>query len=254
MNFIIPMAGRGSRFRNAGFVLPKFLIPVCGRTLLEWSLLSLPLDLADRVTFVGLAEDNNEGELEKRIRDSFPLSTAQISFCWLKQVTNGQATTVLRGLEGLDEGKPLLIYNIDTTFLDFGLSARLQDDEWYGLLGSFSSQAPNLSYAALDDSGRVCRVEEKNVISEHALNGLYVFRSGTLFREAYEALSIQILETKGEIFVAPLYEHLLQQGMEIELSASDETHPLGTPEELRLFKEHGSSYREKFSAHSKETF
>lgn len=45
MNFIIPMAGKGERFKNAGFELPKMLIEAHGKTLLEWSVDSLPLDL-----------------------------------------------------------------------------------------------------------------------------------------------------------------------------------------------------------------
>ena len=45
MNFVIPMAGRGERFKKAGFSLPKMLIESHGKTLLEWSVDSLPLEL-----------------------------------------------------------------------------------------------------------------------------------------------------------------------------------------------------------------
>ena len=246
MNFIIPMAGRGSRFRREGFVLPKFLIPCAGRTLLEWSLQSLPLDLATQVVFVGLAADNDHGKLEEEIRNSLPALASKLSFTWLEEVTNGQATTVCAGITDLSETEPLVIYNIDTTFLDVGLRNRLQESDWQGLLGSFSSQASNLSYAALDASGQVCRVVEKEVISSYALNGLYAFRSVALFREAYQALGSEILNEKGEIFVAPLYEYLLQKELSIVLSESEETHPLGTPVELRRFEEIAVDYGARF--------
>src|SRR2546427_23994 len=41
INIIIPMAGDGARFAREGYVLPKFKIPVRGRSLFHWALLSL---------------------------------------------------------------------------------------------------------------------------------------------------------------------------------------------------------------------
>ena len=35
LNIVIPMAGRGSRFADAGYQLPKPLIDVCGRLMTE---------------------------------------------------------------------------------------------------------------------------------------------------------------------------------------------------------------------------
>ena len=45
MNFLITMAGEGRRFREAGFTVPKMLIEAKGKTLLEWSIDSLPLKI-----------------------------------------------------------------------------------------------------------------------------------------------------------------------------------------------------------------
>ena len=85
------------------------------------------------------------------------------------------------------------------------------------------------------------------MISEYALNGLYVFRSVDLFRDAYITLGKKILASKGEIFVAPLYEYLLKKGQKVVLSQSEETYPLGTPEELKAFEEKVDDYQRKFS-------
>ena len=242
MIFVIPMAGRGSRFKEAGFEKPKFMLSVCGRTLLEWSLKSLPLELASEVVFVGLSEENKALDLEKTVRSLSGIPDEILTFRWLDEVTNGQATTVLEGLHGIADELPLVIFNIDTTFIDSNISTALQEGDWDGLLGSFASQTPNLSYAALDEQGRVVRVVEKEVISSHALNGLYAFRSVALFRQCYQNLKDEVLSKKGEVYVAPLYQHLLSQEKFVKLSITEETYPLGTPHELRHFEENSDGY------------
>jgi 2-C-methyl-D-erythritol 4-phosphate cytidylyltransferase len=68
MNFVIPMAGHGRRFIEAGYALPKFLLQAHGKTLLEWSVDSLPLELATRTIFVMLREHDAAHQMEARIR------------------------------------------------------------------------------------------------------------------------------------------------------------------------------------------
>ena len=50
------MAGRGQRFVDAGYTVPKPMIPVLGRPMYAWAVESLPLALASRLVFVCLAE------------------------------------------------------------------------------------------------------------------------------------------------------------------------------------------------------
>jgi len=115
MNFIIPMAGHGARFTQAGYRLPKMLLEAHGKTLLEWSLNSLPLNLADVVVFVGLREHENKFFLEKTIRSLYPQLNSK--FIFLDQVTRGQAETTYLALHYCNESEPIVIFNIDTFFL-----------------------------------------------------------------------------------------------------------------------------------------
>ena len=52
MNIVIPMAGAGSRFSNAGFKTPKPLIDVQGKPMYQWATNSLPLEYASRLIFI----------------------------------------------------------------------------------------------------------------------------------------------------------------------------------------------------------
>ena len=68
MNFIIPMAGRGQRFIDDGYKIPKYLIKVKNKTLLQWSIDSLPLDLATKILFIILQEHEDEYNISSFIR------------------------------------------------------------------------------------------------------------------------------------------------------------------------------------------
>ena len=41
MTIVITMAGLGSRFKKAGYTVPKYMIEAHGKTLFEWSMESL---------------------------------------------------------------------------------------------------------------------------------------------------------------------------------------------------------------------
>lgn len=233
MNFVIPMAGLGSRFSELGYALPKPLLPAHGKTLLEWSVDSLPLDLATRLIFVGLKVHRDTFSLEDMIRNIYP--DQPLEFLWLEHTTRGQAETVALAAPLMDLTKGLLIFNIDTAFRSFGLRELLLDDRHSGLLGAFESNEPRFSFAHLDEQGYVDEVREKIVISSHALTGLYHFSSTQDFLEvAHDAIAANERE-KGEFYVAPLYNRLIARGARFVLDTCEQHWILGTPLEYDLF-------------------
>ena len=68
MNFVIPMAGQGKRFVKVGYNLPKMLIKVKGKTLLQWSVDSLPLNLCTNLIFIGLEEHEKKYQISNKIK------------------------------------------------------------------------------------------------------------------------------------------------------------------------------------------
>ena len=233
MNFVIPMAGAGRRFAEAGYTLPKPLLPAHGRTLLEWSVDSLPLQLATRLVFVGLEEHRTAHGLGDFISERY--AKYRPAFLWLPATTRGQSETVLVAADLLDHTVPLVIFNIDTAFEAPGLDEVLTNPEIDGVLGSFDSGEPRFSFARLDEAGRVTEVREKVAISRHALTGLYHFRSTPDFmRIAGEAISAGRTEA-GEYYVAPLYNQLLREGKRLAVHPCRGHWILGTPAEYQQF-------------------
>jgi NDP-sugar pyrophosphorylase family protein len=233
MNFVIPMAGLGSRFVEAGYQVPKPLLPAHGKTLLEWSVDSLPLELATRLVFVGLKEHREKFDLETVIRSLYQIYNPQ--FHWLDHSTGGQAETVFLAAPLLDHEAGLLIFNVDTAFRSSVLAELLQNPRHDGVLGTFVSEEPRFSFASIDEVGRVIEVREKIVISSHALTGLYYFSSTSAFLDiAKQAIDADERE-KGEFYVAPLYNRLIERGDQFVLAPSDAHWILGTPTEYEAF-------------------
>lgn len=235
MNFVIPMAGYGKRFLDSGYNLPKMLIEVHGKTLLQWSIDSLPLGLCTNLVFIGLEEHEQKYRISARIKLLYG-SMPSLQFTFLEKPTRGQAETVLKAESLLFIEAPILIFNIDTYFRSSNLEKNLVRMDIDGVLGAFSDSSERYSYAALDRSGKVSRVAEKEAISTNALTGLYHFSQTADYLDIAKSAIINNETTKGEFYVAPLYNKLIEKGRKFILDLVDEQYILGTPEELLIFE------------------
>ena len=91
LQIVVPMAGRGSRFANAGYAAPKPLISVGRRPMIQWVIENIRPQRAHHFTFICLAE-----HLEK-----FPEVPAELkricpgcNIVAVRAVTEGAACTV----------------------------------------------------------------------------------------------------------------------------------------------------------------
>ncbi len=234
MNIIITMAGAGSRFRDAGYDLPKYRIEAHGRTLLEWSLMSLKDYLlhAGRVVFLVRAEDRSAGFIDETAK-RFGIGRPVIDE--LECPTDGQATTALLGIQRCAEGEPVMIYNIDT-YIEPG-QLRFDRICGAGYIPCFHAAGTHWSFVRLDAEGRAVEVCEKRRISENCSLGAYYFESTALYRDAYDRLYGAGWDGAREKYIAPMYNLLIGDGREVRISLVDprRVHVLGTPEELHAF-------------------
>lgn len=236
MNFVIPMAGKGSRFAKAGYNIPKYLIEVKGRTLLEYSLNSLPLEIADHIIFIALEDHINNHNLREVISNLLP--GKNISIISLSEYTNGQAETVLTARNYINNSNDLIIYNIDTYFQSPTLKSKLLSPEKKdGILGYFKDDAVKWSFAKVNSDNIVTETAEKIVISDNALTGLYHFTNGSDFVRVAERAIASNQTSSNEFYIAPLYNYLISEGKQFVLDYAAEFIALGTPEDVAAFKE-----------------
>jgi NDP-sugar pyrophosphorylase family protein len=241
--YAIAMAGLGRRFAGAGFDRPKYMLPAAGRTLFEHSILSLPLELAAKIFFIALRDHEEAFGLgafmEKKLKPVLP-AALPYELVLLDAPTRGQAETVLAIKDLVPPGAGLAIYNIDTCFASSTLGATLADPAARrdGVIGAFKLKGsdPKWSFARLDGNGAIAETAEKAQISDNALTGFYHFSRAADFFETAE-LAIRGGETtRGEFYVAPLYNRLIAAGRSFVLDTAEKLIPLGTPEDVAAFE------------------
>lgn len=236
INIVITMAGLGSRFRKAGYVIPKYEIMARERTLFSWSIYSLNnfINPFSKFIFVGLKEHNATAFIKGEL---FQLGISNWQLVEIDAVTDGQATTVICA-EGAIENKntPIIIYNIDT-FVEpqYLLLGSIRGDGW---IPCFPGKGDAWSFVRLNEEDKVIEVREKVRISDNATIGLYYFSSYNLYRSLYDDYyAIPAHAEKVEKYVAPLYNALIEKGhcAFVDIIPEKGVHALGTPEEVRAF-------------------
>lgn len=219
------MAGLGSRARSEDMV-PKALKLTNGKPLFAWAIDGLPIDIASDITLVVSAEVANHPTFNHLLHAHVPKGIP-LNVCVLDKTTSGQAETVVLGSREVPQENGILIFNCDTHISD---DFPRDYQEWDGILGTFPSTNPSMSYVEVN-SRKVLRTAEKIVISPLASTGLYYFKSKELFLEAYEHTSHQI-----ESFVAPLYNYLIETSRSVTFFETRNFAPLGTIEEINGFE------------------
>lgn len=215
------MAGLSSRFTNAGYVLPKYMLYVKNRSLFNLAVSSFE-KYFDTCRFVFIARDvfDTRTFIEKECE---LMGVKDFSIVILPQPTRGQAETVLEGITraGVAKDEPILIFNIDT--FRPGLTFPEDMNGWDGYLEVFVGSGKNWSYAKTesDDSTLVVETAEKVEISRYCSTGLYYFSSASSFMTAYTENLEHPKDGKAELYVAPLYNHLIKAGKKIHIHVID---------------------------------
>ena len=246
INIVIPMAGMGKRFVDAGYKDPKPFIDVLGKPMIQHVIENLNMKEA-RFTLIARKEHvQNYGGLISSLQKKFPLSLITID-----KLTEGTACTVLFARKIINTSEPLLIANSDQ-IVDFNCQDFIDDARSRGLDGSIltfidAERNPKWSFAKTDDNGMVTEVQEKKAISEFATVGIYYFTKGSDFVHGAIDMIIQNDRVNNEFYTCPVYNYLIREGKKlgiynIEASAM---HGTGTPEDLKNYIElrsliHGS--------------
>ncbi len=237
LHIIMPMAGEGSRFRNAGWTTPKPLIELAGKPLFVRAIESVRVDDAPmRYSLIVRQEHIDEYGIDKGIREILP----DAMIYSVEKTTRGAVETCLMAEAGIVDDDAVVVMDCDLEFRSEAYRRIIEEalnneDATGGALVSFDSNEPKYSYAELDENGNVIRTAEKEVISNHALCGAYFFASGKEFKEVAHRLLNEPVMLKPEFYVSLLYNYLLAKGDTVKLATMEDYRSYGTPEELKRY-------------------
>jgi choline kinase len=234
---IIPMAGHGSRFADAGFETPKYLLPTSKDTvMIDLAVSTLCMPPGTTYSFVVLKDSPDE----VRVR----LGSYNPDWVVLEEVSDGPATSAIAGLP--DRDCPIIVSNSDQVLKGWSCSDFITECTGYdsGVL-TYRSEYPNKlggvdknSFVRLE-GGECVEFAEKIVLSEWALVGVNYFKNRETFLSAYDRMVLENNRApNGEFYMSLVHNGVLSNGgrvCHVPLKDGEEFYPTGEPQDYYAY-------------------
>lgn len=240
---VVPMAGRGQRFADAGYADPKPLIDTAGAPMIQQALACLPTP-TERVLIA-----QREHALDERFKKTVAQLAAPTRVISLDKVTEGQACTAAIGLEGIADHRAVLFAPCDTGYVyDVDrLRAMQTSGGWDLIVFAARGHLPAIwrpqMYGWMDvgEGGAVRRVAVKKLVEgvaaadQYVVTGTFWFRDVATYKREYEALLAANDRVNNEFYIDTIARRMVEGGKRVGAFALDKYMPWGTPEELKTF-------------------
>jgi len=231
VNVLIPMAGAGSRFAEAGFKLPKPLIDVNGKPMIQNVIENLNID----ANFIFVVQKEHYEKFNLQSYLSLMAPSCKVIFT--DGVTEGAACTTLLAKEFINNDKHLLIANSDQLVewdsCDF-MYSMIYNNLDGGIL-TFKDNNSKWSYAKSERNGYVSEVAEKKVISEDATVGIYYWKTGSEYVRFAEQMISKNIRVNNEFYVCPVFNEACLENKLIKVFPVNKMWGIGTPADLELY-------------------
>ncbi len=218
MNIIIPMAGRGSRLRPHTLTIPKPLIPVGGKPIVERLAEDIVAMSSEKVEEIAFVIGDFGTETEQQLLEIAERLGAKGHICHQDEPL-GTAHAILCGGQCL-EG-PVVVAFADTLFrADFTI-----DPSADGVL--FVKQVENPSAFGVvitNEHGAITEYVEKpeTFVSDLAMIGIYAFQDGARLKAELQRLIDEDIIKGGEYQLPDALRNMTQAGLQFEPGTVDE--------------------------------
>ena len=238
---LIPMAGAGQRFVDAGYTVPKPLIEIDGEPMIIKAAKSLPP--ADYWIFICREEHILEHRIDEKLRRIFPCSDI-VSVGYL---TEGQASTCLLAKDFLLPDDRLTIGACDNAMEydknNFGNQIASCD----ALIWTFRNNPAVMKnpkmygWVEIDDNGKAKKVSCKEPISEnpirdHAVIGAFSFRQAEVFIRGVGSMIAKNRRVNNEFYMDVAMDECIQMNYDVMPMEVDNYTCWGTPKDLENYK------------------
>ncbi|MBI4407870.1 MAG: glycosyltransferase family 2 protein [Candidatus Kerfeldbacteria bacterium] len=242
MTILIPLAGAGSRFAQAGYTDPKPLIPVDGQPMIVRATADLPP--AQRWVFICRSEHLANYPLRQTLEQVYPGCT----IIDLDYLTEGQASTCLLAKDYINTDDALLIGACDNgiTYDQAAWQHLLEDETVDAIIFTFRNNVTvernpkAYGWVAVNADQTVQKVSVKVPISEdpihdHAVVGAFWFRHGRDFVRSAEDMIKHNTRINNEFYVDECMNNAVQLGLKVKVFEIDKYICWGTPNDLLTY-------------------
>jgi dTDP-glucose pyrophosphorylase len=233
LNILIPMAGAGSRFEQAGYTFPKPLIDVRNKPMIQVVVDNLNINA--NYIYVVQKKHREKYNLDTLLN----LITPNCKIVEVDGLTEGAACTALLAKDYINNDAPLFFANSDQ-FVEWDSNEfmyKMQETNADGGIVTFKAIHPKWSFVRIDKNELVVEVAEKNPISDIATVGYYYWKHGSNFVKYAEQMISKNIKTNNEFYVCPVFNQAIEDKKQIKIFNVKGMWGLGTPEDLKYYLE-----------------
>jgi len=241
LHLIIPMSGIGKRFIDSGYTVPKPLIEVDGKPIIEHV-----VNLFHGVTNITFICNTNH-LLTTNMRDILNKISPNSTIVEVEDnLKKGPVYAISKAFDNINDDDEIIISYCDYgTVWDFDkfLSERNKYD---GLIPSYTGFHPHMlgsdNYAFCKiENDLVLQVKEKepftdNKMNEYASNGTYYFKSGKIVKKYFQEIIDSNINVNDEFYVSLVYNLLIRDNLKVGVFEIQKMLQWGTPYDLEIYK------------------
>lgn len=244
MKVVVPMAGFGKRFVQAGYQTPKSFIQVDGKPIIQHIIELFPGVPSSDFIFICNNEHVQNTDAVQVLRRLSP--DAQIVS--ILPHNHGPVYTLLKAQEFIPDDDEVIVSYCDYgTVWDFDkflfMRAQLSPD---GAVASYIGFHPHMlgkdHYAYMKHEGLwMTAIQEKqpfgdNKMEEYASNGTYYVKSGRMLKHYCQSLMDSGCTVNGEYYVSMIFNLMVNDGLRVRIFEIEKMLQWGTPYDLQVYQ------------------
>ena len=235
------MSGKGKRFSDAGYNIPKPLIPIFGKPMYVYSLNTFPIFNKLYIVTTDIISNN------KIFLDSLNEINYDYEIISLQEITSGQAESCNFAVKKIEDNSPFFVGPCD-----FGLKNKiniknlfLNDEEI--IIITYKPRKINFDFpnhygwVETDEESWVKKIEVKTVGTinkekSNIISGIFLFRNKKVFTQFYNLMLEKKIKVNNEYYLDSLCKIALEEGSNIFSLNVSEGISYGTPQEITTLK------------------
>ncbi|MGM0649681.1 MAG: sugar nucleotidyltransferase [Bacteroidota bacterium] len=209
MKIIVPMAGMGKRMRPHTLDVPKPLIPVAGKPIVQHLMENIAGVVGEGIEEIAFVTGDFGEEVENQLKEIAGRLNAKSKIYYQKEAL-GTAHAIHCAADSM-HGKIIVAF-ADTLFkADFTLDDTHDATIWVQKVNNPSA----FGVVKLNDAGQITDFIEKpeNFVSDLAIIGIYYFKEGRKLKEAIQYLLDNNITGNGEYQITDALEYMKKQGV-----------------------------------------
>ena len=257
MHIIIPMSGIGKRFVEDGYRIPKPLIVVDEKPIIEHICNLFPDE--SKFTFIC----NSKHLAETNMRQVLQNIKSQSNIVEIQNHKKGPVYAVSLVKDLIEDDEEVIV-----NYCDFGTYWNYQDFLNHTRNRNADAAIPaykgfhphmlgNTNYAFIREKKQwMLEIKEKepftnNRMDEYASNGTYYFKKGAYVKKYFQELIDKNINLEGEYYVSLIYNLLIEDGLKVSIYNIQHMLQWGAPQDLEEYKNWSKYFKNILTKHNK---